>query len=86
MVAAEVLDPLPRGADLTDPQARHLPGVYILDRGTVYRIERTERRGIPSLAVYNSWNPDNDFSNLVAANAADLAFPVGSNLEERVVE
>ncbi|MCL5436198.1 MAG: Ig-like domain-containing protein [Patescibacteria group bacterium] len=82
-VSAEVLDSLPAGSNLFDPSAAHLDGIYVNAGGTIYKIAQGTRRGIPSMDVYNSWNVDNDFSQVVPANAADLALPVGSNLERR---
>jgi hypothetical protein len=85
-VAAEVLDPLPVGANLTDPAARHLAGVYVKDGQTIYKMESTGRRGIANLDVYNTWNVDNDFSRVVPANDADRAVSVGDNLPARTMQ
>ncbi|MDP2933531.1 MAG: Ig-like domain-containing protein, partial [bacterium] len=82
-VSAEVLDSLTRAGNLSDANARHMAGVYITTAGTVYRMGQNTRLGIPSMEAYNSWNVDNDFSQVVPANAADLALPVGANLEIR---
>lgn len=83
-IAGSVLDALGVGSPLASATARHLAGVFVKDGQTIYRMEDLFRRGIPSMEVYNSWNIDNDFSALVPINAADIAVPVGTNLETRL--
>jgi hypothetical protein len=51
----------------------------INEKGTVYWVGTDgQLHGYPSLAVYNTWHHDNDFSRVVPANSADLSLPVGS--------
>lgn len=82
-VAAEVLDPLPKAGNLTDGAARHQTGVYVSYNSTIYKMGANGRLGIPSTEVYNSWNVDNDYSQVVPANTADLAAPLAGNLTAR---
>lgn len=82
-VAGPVLDALGQASPLGSASSRHLSGVFVNASGTIYRMEDNLRRGIPSLEVFNSWNIDNDFSAVAPANAADLAVPVGTNLDVR---
>ena len=80
------LNALPLGDVISDPKSRHLPGVNVDVSGTVYFLGQSARHPYPSLTVYNSWNLKNDFGKVVRANAADLALPLGSVVEARVVE
>lgn len=62
------------GSIVSDPKSAHLPGLDILDKGTVYWVGYDNlEHGYPSIQVYNSWHIDNDFTKVVPANAADLA-------------
>ena len=64
----------------------HNPGVDINVNGTIYWVGPDNlRHPYPSLAVYNSWHIDNDFSAVVKANSADLTLPLGSEVGERVM-
>lgn len=81
------LQSLPKAANLGNPTAAHLSGVNINDNGTIYWLGvDSQKHGYPSLPVYNSWHRDNDFSNVVKANAADRALPVGSLVALRVMQ
>jgi hypothetical protein len=68
---------LPNGGVISDPKARHLAGLNIIDHGAVSWMQGNQRDPYPSLAVYNSWNLPNDFSKVVPVNPADLSVPVG---------
>jgi len=64
-----------------------LPGLDIIKDGIIYWVGHDNQlHGYPSLATYNSWHLDNDFSRVVPANTADLALPVGSVAEMRTVQ
>ncbi len=79
------LQALQRGVDLTNPDLAHLPQTNININGTIYWIDLTgKKQPYPSLEVYNSWNVDNDFSNVVPANSADLALPTGGSVIPRM--
>lgn len=82
-VTAPELDAMPVGADISDPAAPHPYGVHINQDGTVYWMGNGFKHGYPSLAVFNSWNQDNDFSHVVPANTADRVFPVGPVITAR---
>ncbi len=86
VVTAPELDGLPLGDILSQGTVRHKPGLNISDNGTIYYLTATARHPYPSLDVYNSWNPDNDFSAVVPANSADRLLPVGENVTKRIVE
>lgn len=78
------LQALSRGSDLNDSSSAHLPGTDININGTIYWIDGAGvKRPYPSLEVYNSWHINNDFSNVVPANSADLVLPVGSSVTSR---
>jgi hypothetical protein len=81
------LQSLPKADNLSSGTVAHLPGTDINDQGTIYWLGLDhQKHGYPSLAVYNSWHKDKDFSNVVKANEADQALPVGVLVTERVVE
>ncbi len=81
------LQSLPRAADLSNGQSAHLPGLDINKQGTIYWIGGDSTlHGYPSLAVYNSWHKDNDFSQVVPANTADMSMPIGGLVEARTLE
>ena len=84
-VTSPELNALTVGNVLNNGTAAHPEGVQINDNGTIYLMGTTIRDPYPSLEVYNSWNIDNDFSNVVPANAADEAIPVGLAVQMRVV-
>jgi hypothetical protein len=86
VVTAPELDSMPLGDILSQSTARHKPGLNISDNGTIYYLTATHRHPYPSLEVYNSWNPDNDFSAVVPANSQDRQVPVGETVVKRVVE
>ena len=87
LVTNPELQALPQGSLLNNPAAAHPPGLDILDHNTIYWLAPNQtRQGYPSLAVYNSWHRDNDFSNVVPANPADLALPVAGLVSGRVIE
>ena len=85
-VTAPELESLPIGDILADASARHLPGTNINDNGTIYWLGESLKYAYPSLAVFNSWNVDNDFSQVVPANAADKAITEGSIVTARILE
>ena len=59
----------------------------IKKNGTIYWIGGDyQLHGYSSLADYNSWHMDNDFSKVVPANAADMSLPVGSVVSPRVLQ
>lgn len=83
-VTTRELDQLPVTTALTDSTKAHFPGTNILLDGTVYRIGADgELHAYPSVAVYNSWNVPDDFSNVVPANAEDQTLQVGSMVVAR---
>src|ERR1039457_7097386 len=87
VVTAPELDGLPLGNALSNGSAQHLPGSDIDKNGTIYWIGTDNQlHGYPSLAVYNSWHIANDFSKVVAANAADMSLPIGSLVSARVLQ
>ncbi len=83
VVTSPELVALPLGAIISDGSSRHLSGVNIAYHGTVYSLDDTFRSPYPSLAVYNSWNRQNNFSTVVPANGADLAVPAGPSVTAR---
>jgi hypothetical protein len=83
VVSSPELNALPLGAIISDGSSRHLRGVNVRSSGTVYVMDDNSRHAYPSLSVYNSWNLQNDFSTTVTANGADLAVPVGPNVNAR---
>ena len=85
IVTTPELNALALGNILNDGSIAHPEGVEINDNGTIYLMGTTTRDPYPSLDVYNSWNIDNDFSNVVPANAADEALPVGPAVQLRVI-
>ena len=86
VVTAPELNKLPVSGLLDNPTERHKAGSQINHQGTIYWLSEGFRHPYPSLAVYNSWNLDNDFSSVVPANNADLALPVGSIITFRALE
>ncbi|HEX5429501.1 MAG TPA: Ig-like domain-containing protein [Patescibacteria group bacterium] len=75
---------LSNGLDLATDQASHMDGINVLDnRGTIYYIDHQTLRAYPSQDIYNSWHLDNNFSNVVAANAYDLALPRVKDIDFR---
>jgi hypothetical protein len=83
VVTAPELDALPMGDVIASGSSRHLRGVNVSSSGTVLFMDDNSRSPYPSLAVYNSWNLQNNFSTVVPANSADLALPVGPNITAR---
>jgi len=79
------LEKLTQGSLLKDTSSSHLDGIDINDNGTIYWISEGKKYGYPSLQIYNSWHKDNDFSQVVPANDADLVMPVGGLVTERVL-
>ena len=71
------LGALPNGGLVSSLTARHLSGADVGSQGTVYYLDDSARYPYPSLAVFNTWHFQNDFSRVLPANAADLALPVG---------
>ncbi len=87
LVTNPELQALPQGSNLSNPTEAHPPGFDINDKGTVYWIAPDfTRQPYPSLEVYNSWHKDNDFSQVVPANSADLDLPVGEMVIARPQE
>ena len=86
-VTAPELSALPLATNpIKDSTAAHNQGVDINDHGTVYWIGAdVQKHPYPSLAVYNSWHIDGDFSGVVPANAADLVLPTGASVVARVI-
>jgi len=85
-VTAPELDLMSQGEILTDSNVRHLPGTHINDNGTVYWLGESSKHAYPSLEVFNSWNADGDFSQVVPANSADLGIPEGALIEPRILQ
>jgi hypothetical protein len=81
------LQELPKATNLSDPNAAHLPGLDILDHGTVYYLGADlQKHPYPSLAIYNSWHIANDFTKVVPINAADGNLPLGGMVVERALQ
>lgn len=85
-VTAPELDLMSQGEILTDPTIRHLPGTHINDNGTVYWLGESSKHAYPSLEVFNTWNADGDFSQVVPANQADMGITEGALIEPRILE
>lgn len=85
-VTTPELERLPVGDVLSDFNLPHPDGLNINEDGTIYWIDNQIKHGYPSLAVYNSWNKDNNFSTVVAANEADRRLPVGEVVKLRGIE
>ncbi len=80
------LQTLSRGENLSNPNQAHLPEMDININGTIYWIDIDgSKHPYPSLAVYNSWHIDNDFSTVVVANSADLSLQTGNAVPLRVI-
>ncbi len=63
---------LPTGSNVETATERHPAGTWVKDgTGTVWMMTTTGRRGVPTLAVFNSYGKS--WATIVAANAADLA-------------
>jgi hypothetical protein len=77
------LSALVEGDAISSKSAGHLPGVNVSSKGTVYLMGEGARLPYPSLAVFNTWNPRDDFSRVVPANAADLLLPIGPAVTAR---
>ncbi len=86
LVTNPELQALPKGVNLSNSTAAHMNGLNISYKGTIYFISNNVRHPYPSIAVYNSWNLDNDFSRVIPANAADLKLPIGDPVTARVVQ
>ncbi len=82
-VTAPELDRMTLGPVINNATAAHTNGLSVSDGGTVYYIYGGARLPYPSLAVYNSWNKDNDFTAVVPANDADRQLPVGNYVAMR---
>lgn len=81
------LQALPKASNLSDGKATHLPGIDINKDGTIYWFGQDNfLHGYPSLEVYNSWHKDNDFSQVVLANAQDNLLPVGEAASMRILQ
>ncbi|MDB4940378.1 MAG: Fibronectin, type domain protein, partial [Candidatus Doudnabacteria bacterium] len=76
-VTTPELNNLPIGAIVNSSTIQHPKGTNILYKGVVYWISGTDLRPYTSIAIFNEWNKDNDFSSVVPANSADLALPFG---------
>jgi hypothetical protein len=74
---------LPLGSAVASVSDRHMHGADVSDNGIVYWLDDTSRHPYPSVDVWNSWHPDNDFSTVVPANAADLALPIANAVTAR---
>jgi hypothetical protein len=87
LVTDPELQSLPLANNLDNPSSAHLPGLDINDNGTIYWIGSDgKRQGYPDMAVYNSWHKDNDFSNVVMANAADRLLLVSGVVAQRIIQ
>jgi hypothetical protein len=86
IVTAPELNKLDQGNLITDPSIPHPNGVDINYQGTIYWLTQGKKYGFPSMTVYNSWRRDNDFSQVVPANAADAFLPLGGVVSARVLD
>ena len=84
-VTTNELDALPIGIVIANPDMAHPNGTFINQDGTIFRISQNQKFGIPSMEVYNSYNPDNSFAHVVLANAQDRLLSIGSVLNKREV-
>ena len=81
------LQALSKADNLSDATKAHLPGTDINRNGTVYWLDGNQvLHPYPSVAIYNSWHKDNDFSAVVLANSEDQDLPVGDMVIVRVIE
>lgn len=79
LVTNPELQALTKASDISNGSQAHLPGTDINVNGTVYWISSSNtKHPYPSLAVWNSWHKDGDFSAVVTANQADLSLTTGS--------
>ncbi len=87
LVTDPELQSLPKAAELNSFTETHQSGTDINRNGTVYWVgEDNQLHGYPSLSVYNSWHIPGDFSQVVPANVADMAVPVGNLVEARILD
>lgn len=84
-VTAPELAKLSVGSVVQSTASAHPDGLDIIDGKTIYWLSGGKRHPYPSMAVYNTWHKDNDMSQVVPANAADRALPVGEPVVARVV-
>ena len=78
---------LPKAGELSDKNAAHLPGLDINRNGTIYWIGGDLKLyPYPSVAVYNSWHLQNNFTRVVPANSADMQREIGAMVTERVIQ
>jgi hypothetical protein len=75
------LTSVPAGANIDNTTGAHLEGTFVVSGGTVYMITATGRKGIPEPGVLYSYGVN--FSDVVAANAADLALASEGNATYR---
>ena len=80
------LQALPKAADnLSDTAAAHLPGTDISMNGAIFWVGPDGiLHGFPSIDVYDSWRVAGDFSQVVPANGADMARPIGDVVQARI--
>lgn len=70
-VVSGSLSAVPAGATISSTTGAHLEGTFVFSGGTVWRITATGRKGVSSPGVLFSYGAK--FSDVVAANSADLA-------------
>lgn len=85
-VTDKELDALPLGTPVGETNMAHPSGTFVNQDGTVYRVFEGKKYGIPSMDVYNSFNPDNSFNHVVPANAQDRLLPFGPVLDKRTIQ
>jgi hypothetical protein len=71
----------PSGAAITSASETHPDGALVLEGKTVWWIRGAVRQGFESAEVFSTYGFS--FSKIVAANAADLALPVGAPVKLR---
>lgn len=69
---------LPTGNNIGAASEAHLSGTFVIDKGTVWFMTDTSRIGVPSIAHLSSYGLN--FSEVVPANANDMAKPAESSL------
>ncbi len=80
-ISLSELNNIPLGSVINSADVSHPRGVNIKDGNTIYWMGSQTRYAYPSLAVYNSWNVDNNFTKVVPANAQDRQVPIANILE-----
>lgn len=79
-VSQDELNKFPLGAIINSTEIRHPRGINVKDGKTIYWMGKEKRYAYPSLEVYNAWNIDNNFAQIVVANSYDKLVPAANTL------